>query len=291
MVSTIVSSHKTPDAVVSLSPADYRQARIDSEGVLPAAVTYWPSIIERDRWVDLAVDLHQLTANQTAVLRRVCFRAGSESGCTESQGNMGKYLRLGRRTVQRCLDQLLNLGVVQLDGRKHSSLAGNAYIPNFLVAEKLGCATLGGQPESEEIDPENELGCATDDVRLRQSLTHKQKEQIYIPELTNLSEKNAAGESAPAASPKPDSEMNLELVSPSVPVAPVAQPSPAQAHADIPDCQRCGGPLMTLERLRKAKQLHLAINLTLPCKTCANAEMELLEAEGVVSGPDAAGWV
>ena len=130
---------------IDISDADtYQQRRIDAEGALPAAATRWPSLIERDRWVDLAADLHQLTANQTGVLRRVCFRAGSERGCTESQGNMGKYLRMGRRTVQRCLDRLLDLGLLEQDGRKHESKTGNAYLPNFLIAEMLGCATLGG---------------------------------------------------------------------------------------------------------------------------------------------------
>ena len=201
---------------IGISDADtYQQRRIDSEGALPAAAAErWPSLIERDRWVDLAADLHQLTANQTSVLRRVCFRAGSESGCTESQGNMGKWLRVDRRTVQRCLDRLLDLGLLTRDGRKHESKTGNAYIPNFLIAEKLGCATLGGQPKSEgttlETDTGIELGCDNEDIRLRQSLTHKQKEQRSISKLTKY-EINPGGEPGPTTLQEPESEKKLSL--------------------------------------------------------------------------------
>ena len=264
----------------SLSPADYRERRIDAEGALPAAATRWPSLIERDRFVDLAADTHKLTANQTSVLRRVCFRAGSESGCTESQGNMAKWLRMGRRTVQMCLDRLIALGLLTRDGRKHQSATGNAYIPCLLIAEKLGCASLGVQPKSEEITLETdagiELGCADEDIRLRKSSAHKQKEQIYIPQLTNYGI-NPGDEPGPTTLQEPESEKKIEPATLSVTAAPSAQPNLSQAHKDIPECRRCGGPLMTLERLRKAKQLRVTVNLDLPCRTCAVAEIDLLE--------------
>lgn len=213
MVTTLDETGKPQH--IDISDADtYQQRRIDSEGALPAAATRWPSLIERDRWVDLAADIHQLTANQTSVLRRVCFRAGSENGCTESQGNMGKYLRMGRRTVQRSLDRLLDLGLLEQDGRKHESKTGNSYIPKLLLAEKLGCATLGGQPKSEETTLETdtgiELGCANEDIRLRQSLTHKQKEQRFITKLTKF-EVITGDEPGPTTLQEPESEKKLSL--------------------------------------------------------------------------------
>ena len=269
----------------SLSPADYRERRIDAEGALPAAATNWPSLIERDRWVDLAADTHKLTANQTSVLRRVCFRAGSERGCTESQGNMGKWLRVDRRTVQRCLDRLLDLGLLEQDGRKHESATGNAYIPNFLLAEKLGCDTLGGQPKSEgitlETDTGIELGCDNEDIRLRHSLTHKQKEQRLLTKLTNYINK-PGDELGPTTLQEREGEKKIEPATLSVTVAPLSQPNPAQVHPDIPECRRCAGPLMTPERRLKTKLMRMPIDLTMPCKDCAVTEIAALEATGAL---------
>ena len=116
--------------------------------------------------------------------------------------------------MQRCLDRLLDLGLLTRDGRKHESKTGNAYIPNFLIAEKLGCATLGGQPKSEgttlETDTGIELGCDNEDIRLRQSLTHKQKEQRSISKLTKY-EINPGGEPGPTTLQEPESEKKLSL--------------------------------------------------------------------------------
>ena len=92
-----------PDVAGQLSPA----------GLLEKPPRDWPSIIERDGFADLTTVTFNLTGPESAVLRRILFRAGSASqGCWESLPNMGRYLGFNERTVRRALARLLGLGLI-----------------------------------------------------------------------------------------------------------------------------------------------------------------------------------
>ena len=80
-------------------------------GILSQVPENWPSLIERDSFVDLAAVTLNLSACQTATFRRICFRAGSASqGCWESQDNIARYLGYKRRAVVKGVDKTYQWG-------------------------------------------------------------------------------------------------------------------------------------------------------------------------------------
>ena len=111
-----------PDITDQLSPA----------GLLEKPPENWPTIIERDFFVDLAVVTLNLSACQTAVFRRICFRAGSASqGCWESQDSIARYLGYKRRAIQMALDHLQDLGLIHKVTAFYGSGKSNTYVPIF----------------------------------------------------------------------------------------------------------------------------------------------------------------
>ena len=104
-------------------------------GILSQVPENWPTIIERDSFVDVAAVTPELSACQTAVFRRICFRAGSASqGCFESQDSMGRYLGYKRRAIQRALDHLQDLGLIHKVTAFYGSGKSNSYIPIFRLS-------------------------------------------------------------------------------------------------------------------------------------------------------------
>ena len=94
-----------------------------------------PAIIERDAFVDLAAVTLNLSACQTAVFRRIAFRAGSASqGCFESQDNMARYLGYKRRAIQMALHHLQDLGLIHRVGAFYGSGKSNTYVPIFRLS-------------------------------------------------------------------------------------------------------------------------------------------------------------
>ena len=114
-----------PDVAGQLSPA----------GLLEKPPRDWPSIIERDGFADLATVTFNLTGPESAVLRRILFRAGSASqGCWESLPNMGRYLGFNERTVRRALARLLGLGLIHKVKAYHGDGKSNCYVPVLRIA-------------------------------------------------------------------------------------------------------------------------------------------------------------
>ena len=59
-------------------------------GILELPADQWPTLIERDGFADLAGVTLNLSGPESAVFRRICFRAGSASqGCWEISGING----------------------------------------------------------------------------------------------------------------------------------------------------------------------------------------------------------
>ena len=109
-----------PDIAGGLSPA----------GILEKPPENWPTIIERDGFADLATVTFDLTGPESAVLRRILFRAGSASqGCWESLPNMGRYLGINEKTVRRALARLLDLGLIHKVKAYHGDGKSNCYVP------------------------------------------------------------------------------------------------------------------------------------------------------------------
>ena len=142
-------------------------------GILSQVPETWPSIIERDSFVDLAAVTLKLSACQTATFRRIAFRAGSASqGCFESQDNIARYLGYKRRAVQRALDHLQDLGLIHRVGAFHGSGKSNSYIPIFRLSH---LRTSDANDDPSICAPDARMGlispsiCVSDDTHLRTS--------------------------------------------------------------------------------------------------------------------------
>ena len=78
--------------------------RLPVAGILSQLPENWPSIVERDGFVDVVTEMENLSTPESAVHRRITFRAGSASqGCWESLGNMARYLGGNERTILRAI--------------------------------------------------------------------------------------------------------------------------------------------------------------------------------------------
>ena len=133
-----------PDIAEQLSPA----------GILEKPPENWPSIIERDGFADVATVTFDLTGPESAVLRRILFRAGSASqGCWESLPNMGRYLGFNERTVRRSLARLLDLGLIHKVTAYHGSGNSNCYVPVMRIAH-YGLSVQNEENEGSIPDPE-----------------------------------------------------------------------------------------------------------------------------------------
>ena len=131
-----------PDVAGQLSPA----------GLLEKPPRDWPSIIERDGFADLATVTFNLTGPESAVLRRILFRAGSASqGCWESLPNMGRYLGFNERTVRRALARLLGLGLIHKVKAYHGDGKSNCYVPVLRIAHS-GLSVQNGENETSILD-------------------------------------------------------------------------------------------------------------------------------------------
>ena len=133
-----------PDIAEQLSPA----------GILEKPPENWPSIIERDGFADVATVTFDLTGPESAVLRRILFRAGSASqGCWESLPNMGRYLGFNERTVRRSLAKLLDLGLIHKVTAYRGSGNSNCYVPVMRIAHS-GLSVQNNENEGSIPDPE-----------------------------------------------------------------------------------------------------------------------------------------
>ena len=213
-----------PDITDQLSPA----------GLLEKLPENWPSIIERDAFVDLAAVTLNLSACQTAVFRRIAFRAGSASqGCWESQDNMARYLGYKRRAVQRALDHLQDLGLIHKVTAFYGSGKSNSYIPIFRLSH---LRTSDANEDSSICVPVTQMDridspiCVSDDSRLRTSDAPTEGTEVDISirkSTVTLSESQDA------------CDLEGEYQSPFICV-PVTQMG--TFSSDVPECGSCGLP-------------------------------------------------
>ena len=153
-------------------------------GILSQVPETWPSIIERDSFVDLAAVTLKLSACQTAVFRRIAFRAGSASqGCWESQDNIARYLGYKRRAIQMALHHLQYLGLIHKVTAFYGSGKSNSYIPIFRLAhlhtsdanDEIPICASGAQMGM--IAPSI---CASDDTRIRTTCAPTEGTEVDI---------------------------------------------------------------------------------------------------------------
>ena len=208
-------------------------------GILEKPSEAWPSIIERDSFVDVAAVTLQLSACQTAVFRRIAFRSGSASqGCWESQENLGLYLGYKRRAIQRALDHLQDVGLIHKTTAFHGHHKSNCYTPIFRISH---LRTRSANEDPAICVPEAQMDligppiCASDDLHLRTSdaLTEGTDHVVMSHESTvTLSESQDV------------CDLEDESQHPFICV-PEAQMKEVAPPADVPECHECGLPWTT----------------------------------------------
>ena len=243
-----------PDITDQLSPA----------GLLEKLPENWPSIIERDAFVDLAAVTLNLSACQTAVFRRIAFRAGSASqGCFESQDNMARYLGYKRRAIQMALHHLQDLGLIHRVGAFYGSGKSNTYVPIFRLSH---LRTSDANEESPICAPHAQMGltspsvCASDDTRMRTTCAPTEgtdNESLSHESSLTLSESQDFCDSENQSQPQfiCASGAQMDVV-----------PS-----ADVPECGSCGLPwTYDVGRHRTALQRGMRAFI---CDSCREAQI------------------
>ena len=121
--------------------------QLSAVGIMEVPPEYWPSLIERDGFADLATVHFNLSAAESAVFRRICFRAGSKSqGCWESAESMGRYLALHEKTVRRALAKLTDIGLVhKISAAFRTKGRSFCYLPVLKVSVVPGMVFRYGQ--------------------------------------------------------------------------------------------------------------------------------------------------
>ena len=241
---------------------DIVDGELSVAGILEKPSETWPTIIERDSFVDVTAVTLQLSACQTAVFRRIAFRAGSASqGCWESQESIARYLGYKRRAIQRALDHLQELGLIHKTTAFYGSGKSNSYIPTFRISH---LRTSDANEDSVICVPEAQMEltappvCASEAHRLRTSdaPTEGTDHDASSHESAVILE-----ESQDVC----DSEDQLHSLFICVPEAQM------ETGADIPECYVCGRP-WTTDSVRHRTALKRGMRAFL-CDSCREAEI------------------
>ena len=244
-----------PDVAGQLSPA----------GLLEKPPRDWPSIIERDGFADLATVTFNLTGPESAVLRRILFRAGSASqGCWESLPNLGRYLGFSERTVRRSLARLLEMGLLHKVTAYHGSGNSNCYIPVIRISHS-GLSVQNGENEASILDS----------VSLHSGLSVHQTEGTDIvidPKSLDpvLHESQDPGDSKTVSTSVHSGQKVQNEASPtSIPDR--ASRMGSSPATSIAECQVCGLP-WTTDSGRHRTAVRRGLNEYL-CDTCRDAQI------------------
>ena len=217
----------------------------------------WPSIIERDGFVDLAAVTHGLSSAETSVLRRVFFRCGpGMKACYESQESMARYLRLSRRTVIRALDRLLELELVYRLTQFHGSGRSNGYGPRFLISPHF-CHGVTNDGES-QMDGGKCSICDTVSSHLCHCVTQTEGTEIRSDQEKHPEESGLVSEQS--------SVLSVHLGH--------SVTNGRQGVTNgvvIPECEVCGNP-WTPDPLRHRTAVHRGLR-EFVCDTCRKAQV------------------
>ena len=83
---------------------------------MPAELEPWPSLLDRHDLADHLTIEHSLSRPESAVLRRILYRAGAESRqCTESQVHMAAKLGFDRKTINRAIIGLVKAKLIRVE--------------------------------------------------------------------------------------------------------------------------------------------------------------------------------
>ena len=214
---------------------DLVHGELSPAGILEKPSESWPDVFKRDAWVDSVAGLYEVTQYEVVVLRRIMFRCGSGSqACWESQLSMAKYLKVGRRTIQRALASLLEMGMIHKVTFYRGDHAHNAYVPTFQFPPDH--LRLGGANEPDVVNVPKTLDLP---VHLRLTGAHMRPPGAQtVRTVTVTDHKSCDG----LLSQKEDeSGPENELLQPFI-SAPQAQMEDVASATDVPECGSCALP-------------------------------------------------
>ena len=247
-----------PDIADQLSPA----------GILEKPPDTWPTIIQRDGFADVATVTFNLTGSESAVLRRVLFRAGSVSqGCWESLANMGRYLGYNERTVRRALERLLGLGLVHKVKAFHGDGKSNCYVPVLRIS-LFGHNVQNGENEASILD----IMSAHSGHNVQQT---ERTDSVTNPEFPDpeLQESQDAGDSKLILSSVHFGHYVQNELPPS-PISDTMSEMGGERPGDITECGSCGLP-WTSDPGRHWTALRRGMRIFV-CDTCRDAQIAVV---------------
>ena len=223
--------------------------QLSAAGILEQSPENWPDVFKRDAWVDSVAGLYEVTQYEVAVLRRVMFRCGSRSqACWESQLSMAKYLKVGRRTIQRALASLQDMGMILRVTFYRGDHSHNAYVPVFQFPPDHLRPPGANEPDLVNVPKSLDLpvhlrpsdahmrppGALT--VRTVHVTSHESHEALLSAKEDDLDPELESHQPFISA---PQAQMGSESSQSSI-SAPQAQME--TSAADIPECHVCGLP-------------------------------------------------
>ena len=243
---------------------DLVHGELSPAGILEKPSASWPDVFKRDAWVDSVAGLYEVTQYEVVVLRRIMFRCGSGSqACWESQLSMAKYLKVGRRTIQRALASLLEMGMIHKVTFYRGDNSHNAYIPTFECPPAHLRLTGANGPDLVNLPKTLDLP-----VHLRLTGAYMRPPGAQtVRTVTVTDHKSCDG----LLSQKED-ELGPENVLPQPFIsAPQAQMEDVASAADVPECGSCALPwTYDVGRHRLALQRGMRVFI---CNSCREVEI------------------
>ena len=242
--------------------------QLSPAGILEKPPDTWPTIIQRDGFADVATVTFNLTGSESAVLRRVLFRAGSVSqGCWESLANMGRYLGYNERTVRRALERLLGLGLVHKVKAFHGDGKSNCYVPVLRIPH-FGHNVQNGENEASILD----IMSAHSGHNVQQT---ERTDSVTNPEFPDpeLQESQDAGDSKLILSSVHFGHYVQNELPPS-PISDTMSEMGGERPGDITECGSCGLP-WTSDPGRHWTALRRGMRIFV-CDTCRDAQIAVV---------------
>ena len=243
---------------------DLVHGELSPAGILEKPSESWPDVFKRDAWVDSVAGLYEVTQYEVVVLRRIMFRCGSGSqACWESQLSMAKYLKVGRRTIQRALASLLEMGMIHKVTFYRGDNSHNAYVPTFNCPPDHLRLTGANGPDLVNLPKTLDLP-----VHLRLTGAHMRPPGA----LTVRTDIVTCDKSRDVLLSKKEDESGPEdeLLKPFI-SAPQAQMEDVASAADVPECGSCALPwTYDVGRHRLALQRGMRVFI---CNSCREVEI------------------
>ena len=251
--------------------------QLSPAGILEKRPEDWPTIIERDGFADLVTVELELTGPESAVLRRILFRAGSASqGCWESLANIGRYLGLNEKTVRRALGRLMELGVVHKVKAYHGAGRSNCYVPVMRIGH-FGLSAQNGENDVSILDSESHH------FGLSAQLTERTEYVTDSESLDSALQESQESDDSEIASTSVHFGQKVQNGAGSASILDFLPKMDGPPSGDISECGSCGLPWTSdADRHRLALQRGMRAFI---CDSCREAEIAAKGAIGDLGDP------